>query len=565
MEPVATHDLSGQDLQAALAASLREAPGTPSAALSEEAPLLASATALFGSPVRCLIALDQDGLAHCIAGRLPEGPAGPRLLDALEGDSLWKRATSGETVLAETIAEWQPAWPPLADTATRFLREEQSPLGAVLLLAGRVPGKVETGMASGRGPVPPEPISAEAGDLLLRLACRDWRLERAGRALAGFAGAIVSALDQGVLTVDSQGRITFLSQLGAEILGVDAGQARGADCTRVLRPAVGERHPLLAALDGEGDRIEIFVTDGRGRDIPLALRMERILPEGEPAAGPAGLVCLMRDLSEERTFDLDAQRRERLAAIGELAAGVAHEIRNPLTGIANCAQVLQMRLAEGGSERRMADLILKETQRLDRIVTSLLGFARPGPPRMTETRIEEVVRAALELQQPIAEKHGVRCELRVSGRIPAIYVDPEQIQQVLVNLMRNAVQAMPDGGALTLEVSVARRRTHRRRGMGRRAGDRVRVPQEAPLARFVRIRVADTGVGIPPDALPRIFDPFFTTRSEGTGLGLSVSQSVVQEHGGFLSVQSVQGKGTSFDVDLPVERRRGERRQEPRG
>ena len=182
---------------------------------------------------------------------------------------------------------------------------------------------------------------------------------------------------------------------------------------------------------------------------------------------------------------------------------------------------------------------------------------------MRETAIEEVVRAALELQAPVCEQRGVRCEFRVAGRIPSIYVDPEQIQQVLVNLMRNAVAAMPDGGLLDLELLVTRRRPHRRRGMGRRATDRVRVPQEAPLARFVRVRVRDTGSGVPEEVLGRIFDPFFTTRSEGTGLGLAVSQSIMQEHDGFLSVQSVQGRGTTFDVDLPVERRRSDRRDDP--
>jgi signal transduction histidine kinase len=223
-----------------------------------------------------------------------------------------------------------------------------------------------------------------------------------------------------------------------------------------------------------------------------------------------------------------------------------------------------MRANASDSDQRMVELILRETRRLDRIVTSLLGFARPGPPRMQETQIEELVRGLLEFEQPACAAAGVRSELRVIGRIPPIFVDPEQIRQVLQNLLRNARQAMPEGGLLALQVMVVRRRLHKRGGIGRRASDRSGVPTEGPLARFVRIRVQDSGEGVPEDVLPRIFDPFFTTRSEGTGLGLSVSQSILQEHGGAISVQSLPGRGAIFDVDLPVERRQGERREHAR-
>jgi signal transduction histidine kinase len=329
----------------------------------------------------------------------------------------------------------------------------------------------------------------------------------------------------------------------------------------VIRPAVDEPHPVLQGLNGTLGQVELYLTDRQDRDVPVWLSMEPIL---DLQGRAQGLACVFRDLSEERAMDQDARRRERLAVIGELAAGAAHEIRNPLTGIANAAQVLQMRLGDNESHRRMADLILGESQRLERIISSLLGFARPGQPRMREVRIEEIVARALELEQPLYERAGVRSEFRVAGQIPPIFVDPEQVQQVLVNLMRNAFEAMPDGGLLAVEVAVVRRRLYARRKLGRRATDRVSVPSQGPVRRFVRVTVKDTGKGIPAQIVGRIFDPFFTTRSRGTGLGLSVSQSIVQEHGGFISVQSVQGKGTVFEVDLPVERRQGERRDQNR-
>ncbi len=514
--------------------------------------LLERAAVAYGREPTCLIGIDIEGNASPVSGRLPEGALGPQLLEALEGSSLWAAVRCDTTYASAELASLVPAWPQQAAGELRFFTDRGRPLG-VLLFADR-PGRTLPAASDSE-----TAARAALGDLLVCLALRDALLTRESRNLGAFTDALLESLGSGVLAVDAQGRITFLSRLAGKILGVEARQAVGADCTRVLRPAVGESHPLLQGLSGQLDRVDLYITNHDGCDLPVSLCMRRTAAEGSAS----GLICLVRDLSEERACDQEALRRERLAVIGGLAAGAAHEIRNPLTGIANCAQVLQMRLAADADNRRMADLILRETQRLDRIVTGLLGFARPGPPRMQETQVTELVRSLLEFEETTHAEHGVRCELRVRGRIPPIYIDPEQIQQVLANLTRNALQAMPDGGVLTVEILTVRRALYRRRSMGRRATDRMHRPSDGPQGRFVRIRVQDTGEGIPEEVLPRIFDPFFTTRSQGTGLGLSVSQSVVQEHGGSIGVQSVHGKGTTFDIDLPVERRHGERREEP--
>jgi signal transduction histidine kinase len=523
------------------AGSLSDLRAAPDAApdTGATAESLDALAAAYGAAARSLILLDREGAAWLLAGTLPAGADGPRILEALETETLWQQVREGCAYAAEDLVAPPPTWPADPQLVTRFFRRGGRPLGALLL---------ERDDAA-----TPAPLADRLASALLHAA----RLERESTGLRDFTRALIGAAGRGVLATDAQGRVTYLSAPGAEILGIAPAAAIGADCTRVLLPAVGDAHPLLEGLAGRLERIDLYVTDHRGRDLPLSLSLAPI----RGAVAVEGLVCLFQDLTEQRTLDQDAQRRERLAVIGELAAGVAHEIRNPLTGIANGAQVLQMRLAENDSGRRMADLILRETQRLDRIVTSLLGFARPGPPHMQETQIEELTGALLEFEQAACESAGVRPELRVIGRIPAIWVDPEQIRQVLQNLVRNALQAMPQGGALTLQVMVVRRRLYKRGGMGRRASDRVAVPSEGPMSRFVRIRVQDGGEGIAADVLPRIFDPFFTTRSAGTGLGLSVSQSILQEHGGAISVQSVLGRGTIFDVDLPVERRQGDRRE----
>jgi len=521
------------------------APGGEQGRREADEALEALGDALGASP-RSLVLLDREGTAGLLAGALPAGAEGPRLLEILETPALWRHVREGRSYGPDELDPTSIA-PAALDLTARFYRQEGHPLGALLM--------------SGAIEVPPGTARfAPLVDRFVRLVLCHARLDREARALRGFGRSMVGALEHGVLVVDPQGRVTYLSERGAGILGLEPGAAIGIDCTRVLRPTVGEHHPLLEGLAGRLDRIEIYVTDHRGRDLPLSLRLE---PVGGSGA-TEGLVCLFQDLTEQRALDQETQHRERLAAIGELAAGVAHEIRNPLTGIANAAQVLQMRLTENESGQRMADLILRETQRLDRIVTSLLGFARPGRPRMQEMQIDELVRAALQFEEAECASASVRAELRVIGRIPPIFVDPEQIRQVLANLMRNARQAMPDGGRLAVQVMVVRRRTYKRGGIGRRATDRIGVPSEGPLARFVRIRLQDSGEGIAPEVLPRIFDPFFTTRSTGTGLGLSLSQSILQEHGGGIAVQSLVGRGTIFDVDLPVERRQSERREHAR-
>ncbi len=492
-----------------------------------------------------LVAIDRQGGAHPLTDPDAEGPFSPPLLEAIESPALWAAVAPRRWFTCEKLHALHSAWPFDGRLQARFYKDGQKAL-AVLLSEPRAGAESDL-----RG-------EAER-DRFLELIVRHWSIAREAAALGAFARSLMAAGRAGVIGIDRSGRVTYLSPIGEGILGVSASEASGADCARIFRPAVEEPHPLLEGLAGRLAQLELYVTDRHDRDVPVSLSMERIT---DAEGSVDGLVCVFRDLTEERAIDQEARRRERLAVIGELAAGAAHEIRNPLTGIGNAAQVLQMRLTDDESNRKMVDLIVQETQRLDRIITSLLGFARPGQPRMRETRIDEVVVRTLALQQPLYEKSGVRCERRIAGMIPPIYADPEQIQQVLTNLMRNAVQAMPDGGLLTVEVSVVRRRLHVRRKLGRRVTDRLSVPSKGPLKRFVRIMIRDTGCGIAPEVQARIFDPFYTTRSRGTGLGLSVSQSILQEHGGFISVQSVQGKGTTFEVDLPVERREGERREQ---
>jgi two-component system, NtrC family, sensor histidine kinase HydH len=501
----------------------------------------------------------------CLYARFPDGSFHPVHVCGLELDP--RGAWTHEL---KTAAPWEAAPPgaitsllalphraglPAPDPALRLrpFRRDGAVAGGLLL---RVEGR-SVPAALGRRLDDPVNLGALA-------ALLEWRrsgLELQG--LRGFRDAVSSALPYGVLVVDRLGRVTWAGGRAAAILGVSEEEITGSDCARIFRPAGLELHPILEGLRGRFHSGEIILSRANGEEVPVSLEMAPV-----PARGTRGrgLAVFFQDLSEERVLEETARQRDRLAALGELSAGVAHEIRNPLTGIANCPQVLSEGMEEEDSRQRFLRIILDETARLNRIVEGLLRYARPNRPDLREVSIEELVRKVLELSRPGLEAGGIRVGCKLGGRIPRIYVDPAQVEQVLLNLLRNAEEAMPSGGEVTVAISVVRRRPHRRHGQGRRASDRrrVRAREEGPLVRFVSVRVTDTGQGIPRELLPRIFNPFYTTRSKGTGLGLSLSQSIVREHGGFLTARSVVGKGTVFHLDLPVERRQGERRKDQR-
>jgi signal transduction histidine kinase len=253
--------------------------------------------------------------------------------------------------------------------------------------------------------------------------------------------------------------------------------------------------------------------------------------------------------------------KERLASLGELSAGIAHEIRNPLTGIGASAQLLKGRLAGEEGHVRLTDLILDEVARLDRIVENMLEFASPAQPRFRLQSVTACLEKAVELVREEAESSDVLTDVRFD-EVPKAWIDPDQMEQVFLNLLKNAIQAMEDsGGDLKLGVRHVERPTYVRRQAGRREEDRGRLEGgKGPLHSWVEVEITDTGHGMTPGEVERIFNPFYTTRRRGTGLGLSITQSIVQEHGGMISVTSTPGRGTTVLVDLPEDRRRGSRR-----
>lgn len=222
------------------------------------------------------------------------------------------------------------------------------------------------------------------------------------------------------------------------------------------------------------------------------------------------------------------ERADRLASVGEMAAGIAHEIKNPLTGIAAAITIIKDDFPSSDPRAEIVDEVLEQIKRLDKTVNDLLFFGKPAQPELAYTDINTVVKKTLIFASQHRGGKNVEKRLELQEGLPPVYVDPKQIQQVILNLILNALQAMREGGVLTVRSSLLERDGHE----------------------WVQVSISDTGQGIPPQILGKIFTPFFTTKAQGTGLGLAICHKLITQHGGTISVVSEDGRGTIFTIEL---------------
>ena len=243
-------------------------------------------------------------------------------------------------------------------------------------------------------------------------------------------------------------------------------------------------------------------------------------------------------------------RAERLASLGEVAASLAHEIKNPLAGIAGAVRVIADELPEADPRKEIMEEILDQVHRLDKTVNDLLVFARPATPALAPCDVRRVLDRVLILLAGDPAAKAVRLVRAYAADTPEVEADGKQLGQVFLNLLLNAVQAMPEGGQVTLRT-------------GLYAGNGVDAEPRNGSRQAVEVRVIDNGPGIPANVVPNIFTPFFTTKSRGAGLGLSVSRRIVEDQGGWIGVESTPGEGTTFRVVLPVRQADGRERMRP--
>jgi len=364
-------------------------------------------------------------------------------------------------------------------------------------------------------------VSLENAELVDTLRQTEWRFRTLFR----------SAPDA-VLTVLESGRIREANDAVRDVTSVDAPQVIGRMLSELVVDADRER--LLEALGrsfaGRASRIEVSFAPLAGSDESVTPRLVSLAMTKLSDGDPATVLIIGRDITAEREMRLRLMESDRLAAVGELVAGVAHEVNNPLSSISAFAQLLLRDESLSPPQRESIEVIRSETTRASYVVKDLLAFARRSEPRREPVDVNAVVERTLRLRSYQFAASHVTVESRLADDLPPVLGDARQLQQVCLNLVTNAAQAMGSrgGGMLTIVT----------RAEGRDAV----------------LEVCDTGPGIPEDVRARIFEPFFTTKAEGegTGLGLSVSYGIVGSHGGTIAVASSSAAGTTFRVTIPV-------------
>jgi PAS domain S-box-containing protein len=344
--------------------------------------------------------------------------------------------------------------------------------------------------------------------------------------------ALNDLIQEEVLVINHNFRIIDSNDAFLEKFGLTREQVIGQHCYKIThhleKPCSGENHPcpLIQTLDTEEPSQTTHIhLDRQGREIYYSISTYPLIEQGDVI----GAVEISRDITKDINVQKVMMRQEKLASVGRLSAGVAHEINNPLTTILTTAMLTQEDLEPDDPTYAELSIIANEALRCRKIVTNLLDFARQTQPDKKNHPINDIVAACISLTQKQAAFKDVSVTHDLTDNLPLTLVDKGQIEQAMINLIINAVEATQAGASIHVSTRVSDRKG------------------------FIDIVVSDTGEGISEDRIDQIFDPFFTTKENGTGLGLAITHGIIEQHGGSISASSTVGEGTTFTITIPGE------------
>jgi len=350
---------------------------------------------------------------------------------------------------------------------------------------------------------------------------------------------IIESMTGGVITFNMKGKIATFNRSAEVILGFDSDEVIGKAVDEVF-PLTGINAALsriiLDALEKQqtSSSREIMIFSRTGKKIPIGITTSLLRDKKNTFLG---IVVTFKDLEHIKHLEEQMRRADRLAAVGSLAAGIAHEIRNPLGSIRGLVQMLQEDFKPEDRRASYAQVIVKEVDRLNKVVEELLSFSRPDGSEsdavVEPVNINQVIEETLLLAGHDEKKVRIEIQKQFAATLPQIRADGKKLQQAFFNIIINAFAAMENGGTLTISTDYR------------------------PDNRSVQIIFTDTGCGIPPEAMNKIFDPFFTSKKGGTGLGLTITHQIIVSHQGKIDVKSDAGAGTSFIISFPVKTVKG--------
>jgi len=349
---------------------------------------------------------------------------------------------------------------------------------------------------------------------------------------------VVDSVGDGVIVLDNAGVVTLVNPAAEEMAGFSRRQALGKTFRDIFKDEVA-LNEMVAKTVASGMSVtdhENIVLKRGGKPIPVGASTSPLL---KSTGERIGTILLMRDLTNVRELEEAVRQADRLSSLGALAAGLAHEIKNPLGGIKGAAQLLEMEFPDNEDLREYIRVMLKEVQRVNLIVEELLALASPGRLKLTKVNLHRVLSDIVLLQRRAADDgRQVSIQQYFDPSIPPILADESLLTQLFLNLIKNAHEAVGASGVVKVTSRVLADYSMTQKGDRR--------------ARMVAIDVADSGPGIPAEVLENMFTPFFTTKSKGTGLGLAICQKIVSEHRGMIRVDSDPARGTVFTVMLPL-------------